>query len=195
MASNTSEYNKAYHAKHKDKLNAKSRLYYQQNRERIKAKARQKYHDKKEPIKAETKSRAILLDRSPYSWLTSQYLDQYDDYFRFSFLYKTFYHYAQTYKLSSDWVKQCIEYFYNEPYFILCYDRWSDRIKIEHTYMDNYKPSLDHKIPLSRGGGHELNNIHFITLFENLCKKDMTWGEWAIFQEETSSQSNLFFKR
>ena len=59
-------------------------------------------------------------------------------------------------------------------------------------YYDLYKPSIDHKIPLSRGGTNELNNLHFVTLFENLAKRDMTMEEWEEFKIKTNTTSTLF---
>lgn len=42
------------------------------------------------------------------------------------------------------------------------------------------RPSLDHILPKSRGGSEELNNLQFLTWFENFSKRDMTQKEWEV---------------
>ena len=56
------------------------------------------------------------------------------------------------------------------------------------------KPSLDHIIPLSRGGADELSNYQFLTTFENLAKRDMTMEEWNKFKIETNTTSDYFIE-
>jgi len=45
---------------------------------------------------------------------------------------------------------------------------------------NDLKPSLDHILPKSRGGSEELNNLQFLTWFENFSKRDMTQEEWEL---------------
>jgi len=49
-------------------------------------------------------------------------------------------------------------------------------------------------MPKSRGGTNELNNLQFLTLFENLNKRDMTMEEWNNFKKETNTHSNYFIE-
>lgn len=40
------------------------------------------------------------------------------------------------------------------------------------------KPSLDHITPKAKGGTNELDNLQFLTWFENRCKNDMSQEDW-----------------
>ena len=57
---------------------------------------------------------------------------------------------------------------------------------------DWYKPSLDHIVPKSRGGDNSLDNLQYLTVFENLSKRDMTMIEWEEFKQKTNTKSELF---
>lgn len=56
------------------------------------------------------------------------------------------------------------------------------------------KPSIDHKMPISRGGNNDIQNLQFLTVFENLCKRDMTEQEWLLFKNKTSTKSEYFIE-
>ena len=56
------------------------------------------------------------------------------------------------------------------------------------------KPSIDHKTPVSRGGNNDIQNLQFLTVFENLCKRDMTEQEWLLFKNKTSTKSEYFIE-
>ena len=62
------------------------------------------------------------------------------------------------------------------------------------TFYDLAKPSIDHIIPKSRGGTNDLNNIQFLTVFENLAKRDMTMQEWEEFKLKTNTHSQYFIE-
>ena len=93
-----------------------------------------------------------------------------------------------------DEYKNTIEYFWNDKQFNAIYDFWESNKKQEKTFYDWAKPSLDHIIPLSRGGLDELSNYQFLTTFENLSKRDMTMEEWNNFKQKTNTKSDYFIE-
>lgn len=76
----------------------------------------------------------------------------------------------------------------------MIYDNWN-KINNNKTYYDWYKPSLDHKVPKSRcTDAADIDNLQFLTVFENLAKRDMTESEWSKFKEDTNTTSDLFIR-
>lgn len=52
------------------------------------------------------------------------------------------------------------------------------REMIRHEYIGNYRaPSIQHNIPISKGGKHELNNISIICKACNITIKDKETGD------------------
>lgn len=87
--------------------------------------------------------------------------------------------------------KECflnfIKKFYNCDSFNKLYNNWILSGKNKW-----FIPSLEHKIPVSRGGSNTLENLTFMTWFENKMKCDMTTEEWEILKEETKTTSKIF---
>lgn len=75
--------------------------------------------------------------------------------------------------VSTDWYKKYISRFYNDKQFNLIYDRWVKSGKSRYK-----KPSIDHITPKSKGGNNSIDNLQFLSWFENRCKNDMTQSEW-----------------
>lgn len=80
-----------------------------------------------------------------------------------------------------------LERVYKDEAFNKIYDLWIDTGKIRWTML-----SLDHIVPLSRGGTYDLDNLQFLTWFENRAKADMTMSEWREFKRETNTTSSWF---
>lgn len=74
---------------------------------------------------------------------------------------------------STDWYVCYIEKFYSDKQFNLIYNKWVGSGK--QLYL---KPSIDHIHPKSEGGGNELDNLQFLTWFENRCKNNMSQDVW-----------------
>ncbi len=51
---------------------------------------------------------------------------------------------------------------------------------------------LDHKIPISKGGTYDIENLQILTWFENRAKCDMTQEEWEKFKNKTNTESAYF---
>lgn len=83
--------------------------------------------------------------------------------------------------------KAFLDRFYFDSDFNAVYDAWIASGKNKWL-----RPSLEHKIPLSRGGTWESGNLSFVTWFENRAKADMTEQEWDQFKRDTNTTSDLF---
>ncbi len=86
-----------------------------------------------------------------------------------------------------------IDYFYNDIQFNKIYQFWQEHQK-NNTFYDWAKPSLDHINPKSKGGQNKKENLQFLTVFENLAKRDMSMEEWNNFKKETHTTSDYFIE-
>lgn len=75
--------------------------------------------------------------------------------------------------VSTEWYKEYILKFYYDTQFNRLYSTW-----LEYDCKPYLKPSLDHIVPRSKGGTNELDNLQFLTWFENRCKNNMSQSEW-----------------
>ena len=75
--------------------------------------------------------------------------------------------------VSTEWYKSYIERFYNDKQFNSIYVTWVESGKVKYK-----KPSLDHITPKAKGGTNSIDNLQFLSWFENRCKNDMTQTEW-----------------
>lgn len=73
--------------------------------------------------------------------------------------------------------KNFIKKFYYDEKFNQYYQKWIET-------NDNWiKPSLDHIVPLSKGGSNEIENYQYLTWFANRAKVNMTNQEWIQIKE------------
>ena len=123
-----------------------------------------------------------------------EYLESFDDFDKFLFVHKAIRSTVGIESLSKEQYKEYINYFYFDDQFNMIYNFWKKQER-DKTFYDWAKPSLDHIIPLSRGGRNEKENLHFLTVFENLAKRDMTLDEWTAFKIKTNTTSDYFVER
>lgn len=119
------------------------------------------------------------------------YINQFDDFEKYAFIHKQLVKLLRFKTLVEEY-DVYIQHFYYDEQFNKMYNFWRENVeKRGETFYDLWKPSLDHKTPTSRGGSYSYENLHFITLFENLAKRDMTWEEWEKFKQETDFGKDL----
>lgn len=101
--------------------------------------------------------------------ISAEWLMNYGDIAKLKFLNKCIHNKSEKRTFPSDvnWYKAYIQKFYDDEYFNYLYFTW------KRTGDELMKPSLDHIIPLSKGGTHELSNLQFISCMENYCKHDI----------------------
>ena len=75
--------------------------------------------------------------------------------------------------VDTKWYKSYITKFYNDEQFNRLYNTW-----VSSNYESYKKPSIDHITPKSKGGTENLDNLQFLSWFENRSKNDMTQDEW-----------------
>ena len=83
-------------------------------------------------------------------------------------------------------------HFYYDDTFNLLYARWLITSPTDKYIKKMVKPSIDHIIPISRGGSSDLSNLCAMTWFENRTKVNMTDTEWYNFKLITNTSSSLF---
>lgn len=52
-------------------------------------------------------------------------------------------------------------------------------------FNEEVKATLDHKIPISKGGAHDKDNLHLLCFPCNASKKDKTWEEFLEWNQRT----------
>ena len=102
-----------------------------------------------------------------------QWLSQFDDIEKLKTLNNCITSRSGRFGSDADWYKGYITKFWDCEQFNSVYSRW-----IKSGKETLKKPSLDHITPKAKGGTNELNNLQFLTWFENRCKNDMTQEDW-----------------
>lgn len=128
--------------------------------------------------------------------LTDDFLNSFDDFEKFLLLHKSLSRTTDIdiLNIPLQEYQNIIQYFYNDKQFNAVYSFWKNENYQENTFYDWAKPSIDHIIPKSKGGTDDINNLQFLTVFENLSKRDMTQSEWNNFKEKTHTKSDYFIE-
>lgn len=128
--------------------------------------------------------------------IDEEYLLKFDDFEKFLLVHKLLTHISDNYygvECDLNEYKEALEWLYNDKQFNKIYNFWHNQER-SATFYDLSKPSLDHIIPLSRGGSSHYSNLQVLTVFENLAKRDMTMDEWNDFKIKTNTHSNFFIE-
>lgn len=120
--------------------------------------------------------------------ITLKDLEKYTDFERLKFLNNVISRHRKYFEDDEKYLAY-LDKFYHDEAFNKIYNLWIDSNKNKWLM-----PSIDHIIPKSVGGNYELNNLQFLTWFENRSKAEMTMEEWNKFKIETNTTSNLFIE-
>ena len=121
--------------------------------------------------------------------ISLEWLKSFEDIEKLKFLNKTLSRKRDSKHFNTKKYKKFIHKFYYNEQFKSIYKLWLRKGKGKYS-----KPSLDHIIPKSKDGGHKIENLQFLTWFENRTKNNMTMKEWTIFKKETNTKSDLFIE-
>lgn len=102
-----------------------------------------------------------------------EWLMQFTDFNKLKILNDVITNRSGRWEVSSAWYKSYIESFYDDDQFNRIYERWINSGKEKYK-----KPSLDHIIPKAKGGTNDIENLQFLSWFENRCKNDMSQSDW-----------------
>ena len=105
--------------------------------------------------------------------VSTEWLMQFADFSKLKLLNDAITNRSGRWDVSTEWYKAYIEKFYNDEQFNSTYSAWLSGGKVKYK-----KPSLDHITPKAKGGANSLDNLQFLSWFENRCKNDMTQTEW-----------------
>lgn len=93
---------------------------------------------------------------------------------------------TERFPVDTVWYVSYMEKFYYDKEFNRLYDQWVDNGKHK-----DLRPTIDHIVPQSKGGGHELENLRFVTWFENKCKSGMDLNEWEFIKSNIGTFISL----
>jgi len=109
--------------------------------------------------------------------VSAEWLSKFEDVEKLKFLNACILDRSGRYEETTEWYKEYIEKFYNDPQFNSLYKKWLNSGKDK--YMS---PTIYHIVPRSKGGTNEIENLQFLSWLENRCKNDMTQDEWNLFK-------------
>ena len=102
-----------------------------------------------------------------------EFLQQFDDIEKLKMLNRMATNRSGRFEIADKDYQLYISRFYYDDAFNKIYKKWLDSGKEKY-----FRPSIDHIVPISLGGKHNVENLQILTWFENRCKNDMTQAEW-----------------
>lgn len=114
-------------------------------------------------------------------------LDVYPDLPKLQFLIRITSRHYKHLGASDEARKAFLDKFYFDYRFNQIYDKWQAAGESKWYY-----PSIDHKVSKFNGENWDLDNLQFMTWFENRAKAEMNQDEWERFKLDTNTSSDLF---
>lgn len=114
--------------------------------------------------------------RFDVSW---EWVNQFEDLEKLKFLNRCITPRDKRFQVTTEWYIEYINRFYYCDNFNRIYDKWLNNDKGSY-----FRPTIDHIVPVSKGGDNSLENLQFLTWFENRCKNDMSQNEWDIMKSK-----------
>jgi len=106
----------------------------------------------------------------------ANWLSKFDDVEKLKFLNKCITDRAGRFAVDDDWYRRYIPKFYYDLQFNNIYKKW---LGSNDKYL---RLTIDHIVPKSKGGNNNIDNLQFLSWFENRAKNDMSQNEWDILK-------------
>ena len=104
--------------------------------------------------------------------VSAEWISQFEDIEKLKFLNRCIQTRLNRFKENSQWYQEYISKFYSDAQFNNIYHRW---VGSGNKYL---RPTIDHIKPKSKGGDNSIDNLQFLTWFENRAKDNMEQWEW-----------------
>lgn len=101
------------------------------------------------------------------------WLMKFDDFEKLKCLNRAITNREGRFPVDSFWYMLYIEKFYYDTQFNKIYQKWTENQKDKYLL-----PTLDHIQPRSKSGTNELDNLQFLSWFENRAKNNLSQTEW-----------------
>ena len=105
--------------------------------------------------------------------VSAEWLAEFSDIEKLKFLNRCITDRSGRFDVSTEWYVSYIEKFYDDNQFNNIYFNWI--VSQRNKWL---RPTLDHINPKASGGCNSLDNLQFLTWFENRAKCDMSQAEW-----------------
>ena len=109
--------------------------------------------------------------------VSSDWLRQFEDLEKLKFLNGCVSKRTDRFSVTTKWYQSFILKFYSDYQFEKIYRKW---VNTGDKYL---RPTIDHINPRSKGGGNDLDNLQFLTWFENRAKDNMSQIAWNKLKE------------